>query len=64
LYGSEPFSLALREEHRLRVHENGVLMNVLGFKTKQAMRLGHFTMKNIKICALRPNIDTVKYRKV
>jgi hypothetical protein len=32
LYGCETWSLTLREEHRLRVFENGVLRKVLGPK--------------------------------
>jgi len=30
LYGCETWSLALREEHRLRAFENGVLRRILG----------------------------------
>jgi hypothetical protein len=32
LYGSEPWSLTLREEHRLRVFENRVLRRIFGPK--------------------------------
>jgi len=32
LYGCEAWSLTLREEHRLRVFENRILMRIFGFK--------------------------------
>jgi hypothetical protein len=32
LYGCETYSLALREEHRLRLFENGVLRRIFGSK--------------------------------
>jgi hypothetical protein len=32
LYGCETWSLTLREEHKLRVFENGVLRRILGPK--------------------------------
>jgi hypothetical protein len=32
LYGCETWSLTLREEHRLRVFENGVLRRIFGSK--------------------------------
>jgi hypothetical protein len=32
LYGCETWSLTLREEHRLRVFENGVLRRIFGLK--------------------------------
>jgi hypothetical protein len=35
LYGCETLSLALREEHRLRVFENGVLRRVFGPKREE-----------------------------
>jgi hypothetical protein len=37
LYGCETWSLTLREEHRLRVLENGVLMRVFGPKRDEVM---------------------------
>jgi hypothetical protein len=36
LYGSETWSLTLREEHRLRVFENRVLRKIFGLKRDEA----------------------------
>jgi hypothetical protein len=38
LYGCETLSLALREEHRLRVFENRVLRRIFGKKRDKVMR--------------------------
>jgi hypothetical protein len=38
LYGCETWSLTLREEHRLRVFENGVLKTVFGPKRDEGTR--------------------------
>jgi hypothetical protein len=35
LYGCETLSLTLREEHRLRVFENGVLRRIFGPKREE-----------------------------
>jgi hypothetical protein len=35
LYGFETWSLTLREEHRSRVFENGVLRKIFGLKRKE-----------------------------
>jgi hypothetical protein len=35
LYGCETWSLNLREEHRLRVHENTVLRRIFGPKREE-----------------------------
>jgi hypothetical protein len=35
LYGYETWSLTLREEHRLRVFENGVLRKIFGPKREE-----------------------------
>jgi hypothetical protein len=37
LYGSETWSLMLREEHRLRVFENRVLRRIVGPKGDKVM---------------------------
>jgi hypothetical protein len=37
LYGCETSSLTLREEHRLRVFENGVLRRIFGRKKDEVM---------------------------
>jgi hypothetical protein len=37
LYGSETWSLALREEHRLRVFENRVLRRIFGREGDKVM---------------------------
>jgi hypothetical protein len=39
LYGSESWSLTLREEHRLRVFENRVLRRIFGQKRDEDRRL-------------------------
>jgi hypothetical protein len=37
LYGCETWSLTLREEHRLRVFENGVLRKIFGLKRHEVI---------------------------
>jgi hypothetical protein len=37
LYGCETWSLALREEHRLRVFQNRVLRRIFGLKRDEMM---------------------------
>jgi hypothetical protein len=37
LYGCEPWSLTLREEHRLRVFENSALRRIYGPKRDEVM---------------------------
>jgi hypothetical protein len=37
LYGCETWSLALREEHRLRVFENRVLMRIFGTEREEVV---------------------------
>jgi hypothetical protein len=37
LYGCETWSLTLREEHRLRIIENGVLRAIFGSKRSEVM---------------------------
>jgi hypothetical protein len=37
LYGCETWSLTLREEHKLRVFENKVLMKIFGLKRDEVM---------------------------
>jgi hypothetical protein len=39
LYGCETSSLALREEHRLRVFENRVLRRIFGLKSDEVMEV-------------------------
>jgi hypothetical protein len=38
LYGCETWSLTLREEHRLKVFEKGVLRRIFGLKRDDVMR--------------------------
>jgi hypothetical protein len=38
LYGCETWSLALREEHRLRVFENRMLRRIFGLKRDEMMK--------------------------
>jgi hypothetical protein len=40
LYGCETWSVTLREEHRLRVFENGVLRGIFGPKRDEVTRSG------------------------
>jgi hypothetical protein len=39
MYGYETWSLALREEHRLRVFKNSVLRKIFGSKRDEAMEV-------------------------
>jgi hypothetical protein len=51
LYGCETWSLALKEEHRLRVFENRVLRKIFGPKRKTD-RGEHCIMMNFTACIL------------
>jgi hypothetical protein len=54
LYGCETWSLTLREEHRLRVFENGVLRRVFGPKRDKIVQGGgNCIMKSFITCTLR-----------
>jgi hypothetical protein len=47
----ENWSLILREEHRLKVHENRVLRGMFGPKRDEATReWGNYIMKRLMIC--------------
>jgi hypothetical protein len=51
LYGSETWSLTLREEHGLRVFENGVLRRIFGPKRDEVMGNGeNCKMGSFMIC--------------
>jgi hypothetical protein len=54
LYGSETWSLTLREEHTLRVFENRVLRRIFGWKKDEVMREsgGNCIMRSFIICTL------------
>lgn len=50
--GCETWSLALREEQRLRVYENRVLRKIYGTKTDAVRETeGKCIMRNLMICA-------------
>jgi hypothetical protein len=57
LYGCESWSLTLREEHRLRVFENGVLRRIFGVK-RDEVTVGWRKLRNEEISNLyfTPNI--------
>jgi hypothetical protein len=48
LYGCETWSLTLREKHRLRVFENGVLRRIFGPKRDGVT--GEYITRNLIIC--------------
>jgi hypothetical protein len=52
LYGCQTWSLALREEHRLRVFENRVLRRIFGPKRDEVTGEKSIT-KSFVICTLR-----------
>jgi hypothetical protein len=53
LYGCETWSLALREEHRLRVFENRVLRRIFGSKRNEVAENGeNCIMRSFVICTL------------
>ena len=55
LYGCETWSLALREERRLRVFENRVLRRVFGPKRDEVTGNGeNYIMKSLGICTPYP----------
>jgi hypothetical protein len=52
LRGCETWSLALREERRLRVFENRVLRKIYGHKTDAVREIeGKCIMRSLMICA-------------
>jgi hypothetical protein len=60
LYGCETWSLALREEHRLRVFENRVLRRIFGPKRDEVTENGvSYTVRNFIIC-IHPQISLGK----
>jgi hypothetical protein len=66
LYECEPWSLALKEEHRLRVFENKVLRRIFGPKRVEVTR-GYRKLHNEKLHNLyfSPNIiRMIKSRKL
>ena len=52
VYGCETWSFTLREECRLRVFENRILMRIFGPKRDEMSREGS-TMTNVIVCTLR-----------
>ena len=55
LYGFEAWSLALREESRLRVFENRVLRRVYGLKRDEVTGNGeNYIMRSLVICTPYP----------
>jgi hypothetical protein len=51
LYGSETWSLTLREEHRLRVFENRVLRGIFGVKKDEVTGNGEdYITRNLMVC--------------
>jgi hypothetical protein len=66
LYGCETWSVTLREEHRLRVFENGVVGRKFGPKRDEVMG-GWRKLHNEELCDLysSPNVIlTVKLRRM
>jgi hypothetical protein len=51
LYGCETWSLALREEHKLGVFENRVLMRIFGLK-RDEVKDGGNCMRSFITCTL------------
>jgi hypothetical protein len=56
LYGCETWSLAVREEHRLRVFENRVLRRIFGPNRDEVRRKWSCTMRSFIIC-IHPQIS-------
>jgi len=55
LYGCETWSLALREERRLRVFENRVLRRIFGPKRDEVTGGGeNYIMRSVMFCTLHP----------
>jgi hypothetical protein len=55
LYGCETWSLALREEHRMRVFENRVRRRIFGPKRDEVTEVGeNCIMRSCMVCTLRP----------
>jgi hypothetical protein len=53
LYGSETWSLILRQEHRMKVFENRVLRRIFGPKEDEVTGGGeYFLTRNFVICTL------------
>jgi hypothetical protein len=53
LYACETWSLALREEHRLRVFENRVLRRIYGYKKDELIGgWKNCTMRSFIICTV------------
>jgi hypothetical protein len=51
LYGCETWSLTLREEHRVKVFENGVLRGIFGSKRDEVTGNGeNFIMRSFMVC--------------
>jgi hypothetical protein len=66
LYGSEIWSLTLREEHRLRVFQNRVLRRISGPKRGEGTRKWR-TLHNQELCDVYSSpsiIRTIKSRKL
>jgi hypothetical protein len=65
LYGCETWSLALREEHRLRVFENRVLRRIFGLKRDEVTG-GWRKLHNEEIHCLccSPHVRVIKSRRI
>jgi hypothetical protein len=65
LYGCETWSLTLREERRLRVFENMVLMQVFGRKRGEVTGNGeNYIMRSLGIYSLPNIVRVVKSRRM
>jgi len=59
LYGCETWSLALREEHRLRVYDNRVLRRIFGTK-REGMAGGWRRLHNEGLHNLCPSPNIIR----
>jgi hypothetical protein len=65
LYGRETWSLTLREEHRLRVFENRVLMRILGPKRDEVTgKWRRLHNKELNDLYSSTNIRVIKSRRM
>jgi hypothetical protein len=62
LYGSETWSLTLREKHRLRVCENTVLRRIFGPKSDEVKR-GWRKLHNEELCDLYSSPSIIRINK-
>jgi hypothetical protein len=62
LYGCKPWSLTLREEHRLRVFENRVLIRIFGLKRGEGME-GWRKLHNEELYAIYSSLSIIRMMK-